>query len=50
MEESVEAAEKAHASLERTAEKKFPEDEERQDSYVYGTKRKMGWKPKGERS
>jgi len=40
---------KAHKRLEKTAKKKFPKDEERQNSYIYGTKRKMGWKPKGEK-
>jgi hypothetical protein len=40
---------KAHKSLEKTAKKKFPKDEERQDRYVYGAKRNMGWKPKRER-
>jgi hypothetical protein len=40
---------KAHKSLEKTAKKKFPKDKERQDRYVYGAKRNMGWKPKRER-
>lgn len=33
-------------SLKKTASKKFPGSEERQDAYVYGTLRKTGWKPK----
>lgn len=35
--------------LRKLARKKFPGDKERQDAYVYGTLRKMGWKPKRER-
>jgi hypothetical protein len=33
-------------ALKKTARKKFPGNEERQDAYVYGTLRKTGWKPK----
>jgi hypothetical protein len=40
---------KAHKGLEKTAKKKFPKDKERQDRYIYGGKRNMGWKPKRER-
>ena len=35
--------------MRKTAKKKFPKDEERQDKYVYGGKRKMGWKPEREK-
>jgi len=31
--------------LKAEARKKFPKNKERQDSYVYGTLRKTGWKP-----
>jgi len=31
--------------LKKTARKKFPKDKERQDRYVYGTLRGMGWRP-----
>ncbi|MCK9597620.1 MAG: hypothetical protein M0R06_01190 [Sphaerochaeta sp.] len=31
--------------LKAEAMKKFPNDEKRQDEYVYGTLRKRGWKP-----
>jgi hypothetical protein len=31
--------------LKREASKKFPNDQERQDAYVYGTMRKTGWTP-----
>ena len=40
---------KAHKSLEKTAKKKFPRDKEHQNKYVYGAKRKMGWKPEREK-
>jgi len=40
---------KMHKSLEKTAKKKFPKDKERRDAYIYGAKRKTGWKPKGEK-
>ena len=40
---------KAHVSLEKTAKKKFPKDKERQDKYIYGGKRKIGWTPAQER-
>ena len=32
--------------LKAEAARKFPRNKERQDAYVYGTLRKMGWKPK----
>lgn len=35
--------------LKKTAKKKFPKDEKRQDAYVYGTLRKTGWTPKGQK-
>jgi hypothetical protein len=31
--------------LKKEASDKFPNDEERQDAYVYGTMRKTGWTP-----
>lgn len=34
------------AKLREEAKRKFPDDKERQDAYVYGTLRKLGWKPK----
>jgi len=41
------------AELERklraTAQKKFPNDKERQDRYVYGALRETGWKPSREK-
>jgi hypothetical protein len=46
---SEKSAKKAHKALKKTAKKKFPKDKERQDRYIYGGKRKMGWKPKRER-
>lgn len=35
--------------LKKRAAKMFPGDRERQDKYVYGTLRKMGWKPDREK-
>ena len=32
--------------LRAQAKKKWPKDKERQDAYVYGTLRKIGWEPK----
>jgi len=46
---SEKSAKKAHKALAKTAKKKFPGDEERQDRYIYGGKRNIGWKPKRER-
>ena len=40
---------KAEKAMRKTAKKKFPKDKERQDKYVYGGKRKMGWKPEREK-
>lgn len=34
--------------LREEAEKKFPGDKQRQNAYIYGTLRKLGWKPKGQ--
>ena len=31
------------------AKRKFPGDKERQNKYVYGTLRKLGWKPQREK-
>jgi len=36
---------KAEEALRREARKKFPGDKERQDKYVYGALRNMGWTP-----
>ncbi len=36
---------KAERELRKQARKKFPGNKERQDKYVYGALRKMGWKP-----
>jgi hypothetical protein len=36
--------------LQKIARKKFPNDPERQDKYIYGTLRKFGWKPSGEKA
>lgn len=33
--------------LREEAERKFPGDKARQNAYIYGTMRKLGWKPKG---
>lgn len=35
--------------LRKEAERKFPGNKQRQNAYIYGTLRKVGWKPKGER-
>jgi hypothetical protein len=35
--------------LKAEARKKFPNDKERQDVYVYGTLRRRGWKPTREK-
>lgn len=37
---------KAERELRAEARKKFPGDKKRQDRYVYGALRKLGWKPK----
>ncbi len=34
--------------LQAEARKKFPNDEKRQNEYVYGALRKRGWRPKKE--
>ena len=36
------------AKLREEAEKKYPGNKTKQDAYIYGTMRKLGWKP-GER-
>lgn len=41
---------KVEASLREEAEKKFPGDKERQNAYIFGTLRKLGWKPKREQA
>jgi hypothetical protein len=35
--------------LRKEAERKFPNDKKRQNAYIYGTLRKTGWKPKGQK-
>lgn len=37
------------ASLRKRARKLFPNDKNRQDRYVYGTMRNMGWQPNSSR-
>lgn len=34
----------------REAQRKFPNDKDAQNKYVFGTLRKLGWKPKRERN
>lgn len=34
--------------LRREAIRKFPNDKSRQNAYIYGTLRKIGWTPKGQ--
>lgn len=46
---SEKSAKKAETALRKTAEKKFPKDKKRQDRYIYGGKRNIGWKPKREK-
>ena len=41
--------EKAERALRTQARKKFPGNKERQDRYVYGKLRKMGWRPSREK-
>lgn len=36
---------KVEAKLREEAKKKFPGDKERQNAYIFGTLRKLGWKP-----
>ncbi len=36
------------AKLRAHAEKKFPGNTERQRAYIFGTLRKLGWKPKSQ--
>lgn len=40
---------KIEATLREEAEKKFPGDKKRQDIYIYGTMRRLGWKPEREK-
>ena len=40
---------KIEATLRAEAEKKFPGDKNRQDAYIYGTMRRLGWKPEREK-
>lgn len=35
--------------LRKEAQTKFPGDKKRQNAYIYGTLRKTGWKPKGQK-
>lgn len=41
--------EELERKLRAEAAEKFPNDRERQDAYVYGAMRKIGWKPQRER-
>jgi len=34
--------------LRKEAQRKFPGDKKRQNAYIFGTLRKIGWKPKGQ--
>jgi len=40
---------KIEAELRAEAEKKFPGNKARQDAYIYGTMRRLGWKPEREK-
>lgn len=40
---------KIEAKLREDAQKKFPNDQKRQDAYIYGTMRRLGWKPEREK-
>ena len=46
---SEKSLKKMEKSLRKTAKEKFPGDEERQNKYIYGAKRKTGWKPEREK-
>jgi hypothetical protein len=35
--------------LRKEAERKFPDNKEKQNAYIYGRLRKQGWKPRRER-
>lgn len=37
------------AKLRKEAQDKFPGDKDRQNAYIFGTLRKLGWKPKREK-
>lgn len=41
--------EKAEKALKKEAKEKFPGNKRRQDKYVYGGLRKIGWKPSREK-
>lgn len=34
------------SKLRAEAEKQFPDDKARQDAYIFGTLRRLGWKPR----
>jgi hypothetical protein len=40
---------KVEEKLRKEAEEKFPGDKPRQDRYIYGTMRHLGWKPEREK-
>jgi len=46
---SEKSLKKMEKSLRKTAKKKFPKNKERQNKYIYGAKRKTGWKPEREK-
>ena len=41
-------AKKLKAKLRNEALEKFPDNKERQDAYIFGTLRRLGWRPKKE--
>jgi hypothetical protein len=45
-----EQAKALKAKLKNEAAEKFPDDQEKQDAYIFGTLRKLGWKPKREQT
>ena len=47
---SEKSLKKMEKSLRKTAKEKFPKDKERQNKYIYGAKRKTGWKPEREKN
>lgn len=40
---------KVEKKLREEAQKKFPDNPQRQDAYIYGTMRRLGWKPEREK-
>jgi hypothetical protein len=40
---------KVEAKLRKEAEEKYPGDKPRQDRYIFGTMRHLGWKPEQEK-